>query len=57
MDNNSFRQQETESQHSNGSFVSLQVLNGILQWLAGLVRLTEEEQEDAGIFLDGIRNK
>lgn len=48
---NPFRQQQTESQQSNGFFVSLQVLNGILQWLAGLVQLTEEEQENAGIYL------
>jgi hypothetical protein len=54
---NSFRQQETETQQSNGFFVSLQVFNGILQWLASLVRLTEEEQENAGIYLDGIRDK
>jgi hypothetical protein len=47
---NSFRQQENETQQSSGSFVSL-------QWLVSLVRLTEEEQENTGIYLDDIRDK
>ncbi|NTU55453.1 MAG: hypothetical protein HGA79_04320 [Anaerolineales bacterium] len=47
---NSFHQQENETQQSSGSFVGL-------QWLASLVRLTEEEQENTGIYLDGIRDK
>lgn len=50
----SFRQQESETQQSNNFFVSLQVLNGILEWLASFVRLTEDEQEDAGIYLDRL---
>jgi hypothetical protein len=54
---NSFRQQESETQQSNGFFVNLQILGGLLHWLAGLFQLTEEEQKDAGIFPDGIHDK
>jgi hypothetical protein len=55
---NSFRQQESETQQSNGFFVNLQLLvGGLLHWLAGLIQLTEEEQEDAGIFPDGIHDQ
>lgn len=54
---NSFRQQESETRQSNGFFVNLQILSGLLHWLAGLIRLTEEEQEDAGIFPDGIHDQ
>lgn len=49
---NSFRQQESGTQEPGGFFASLQIFNGILQWLASLVQLTEDEQEDAGIYLD-----
>jgi len=34
---------------------SLQIFDRILNWLAGLVQLTEEEQEDAGIYLGDQR--
>jgi hypothetical protein len=54
---NSFRQQESEARQSNGLFVHLQILGGILYWLAGLIQLTEEEQQDAGIYLDGLRHE
>ena len=35
----------------------LQVLERILNWLAGLVKLTEEEQEAAGICLGDQRHE
>jgi hypothetical protein len=55
---NSFRQQESETRQSNVLFVNLQmILGGILHWLAGLIQLTEEEQEDAGIYPDGLRDE
>ena len=28
------------------------LLAGIIKWLAGLIKFTEEEQEKAGIYLD-----
>lgn len=37
--------------------VSLTVLASLIKWLAGLIKLTEEEQEDAGIYLDRLRGE
>jgi hypothetical protein len=31
---------------------TLQIFDSILKWLAGLIQLTEEEQKDAGIYVD-----
>ena len=52
---NSFRQQGSDSRQPGGFLASLQIFNGILNWLAGLIQLTEEEQKDAGIHLDDQR--
>jgi hypothetical protein len=30
----------------------LPILASLISWLAGLIKLTEEEREDAGIYLD-----
>jgi hypothetical protein len=60
MDNSFHRQQgpESGSQQKSGFFTSLQIFASILplmrdsvNWLVGLIKLTEEEQEDAGIYL------
>jgi len=49
---NFFRRRESDTQQVNGFFATtLQAFDRILKWLAGLIRLTEEEQEDAGIYL------
>jgi hypothetical protein len=50
----SFREQGSEGQKAPRSFVvSIQLfVASIFQWLSGLIRLTEEEREDAGIYLD-----
>jgi hypothetical protein len=49
---NSFRQQGSKTQQQPGGLlVSLQIFDDILQWLTGLIQLTEEEQDDAGIYL------
>lgn len=37
--------------------VGLQVLASLIRWLAGLIRLTEEEREDAGVYLDRLRGE
>ncbi|MBK8616693.1 MAG: hypothetical protein IPN96_06200 [Anaerolineales bacterium] len=33
-------------------FIRPHILNRILRWLTDLIQLTEDEQEDAGIYLD-----
>jgi len=47
----SFRRQASDTQRSSSFLAGLQIFHGILNWLAGLIQLTEEEQEDAGIYL------
>lgn len=32
-------------------------LASLVSWLAGLIRLTEEEREDAGVYLDRLRGE
>lgn len=58
MDNTSFRQQESDTQQKDSFLDSLQVFDSLLRlmrhsvnWLAGLLKLTEEEQEEAGVYL------
>jgi hypothetical protein len=49
----SFGEQDSETQQQpKRSFINLRRLASIIQWLAGLLHLTEEEQRDAGIYLD-----
>jgi len=45
-------EQESKTQQTTGSFMGLRKLASIIQWLASLIHLTEEEREDAGIYLD-----
>jgi len=54
---NSFHRQGTDTQQPTGFGATLQLFNSILDWLAGLIKLTEEEQKDAGIYLVDKRNK
>jgi hypothetical protein len=51
MDNSIHEQGPGTQQDPNRFFVSLPILPSIVKWLAGLIKLTEEEQEDAGIYL------
>ncbi len=52
---NSIREQGSDTQRAPKSFlVSLPILDSIIKWLAGLTKLTEEEQEDAGIYIDRL---
>lgn len=46
---NFFRQQESDTQQPGG----LQIVTRVINWLAALIRLTEEEQKDAGIYYAG----
>ena len=55
---NSFRRQEAGTQQPGSFLASLHIFASILllmrhsvDWLAGLIRLTEEEQEAAGVYL------
>jgi hypothetical protein len=48
---NSFQRQGSDTQQRGFLATSLRIFDGFLDWLAGLVELTEEEQEDAGIYL------
>ena len=41
-----------QQQDPKSFLVNLPVLDSIIKWLASLTRLTEEEQESAGIYLD-----
>jgi hypothetical protein len=47
---NSFHRQAIETRQKRGFLASLQIFDRIINWLAGLIKLTEEEQEDAGVY-------
>jgi hypothetical protein len=52
---NSFHGQGSRTQQSPKSFlVSLPILGHLIKWLASLINLTEEEQEEAGIYMDRL---
>ena len=49
----SFREQESHTQKaSTGFWAGRRILVSLINWLASLIRLTEEEREEAGIYLD-----
>ena len=49
---NSFQEQGSHThQDPERFFVSLPILGNLIKWLASLIQLTEEEQEEAGIYL------
>jgi hypothetical protein len=55
---NSFHRQESDTQQKRGFLIDLQIFDSILllmrhslNWLAGFFQLTEEEQENAGVYL------
>jgi len=48
----SFPEQGSDTQEAPKSFwAGLTILANLIKWLAGLIELTEEEREDAGIYL------
>ena len=50
---NSFDKQGSHTQGDPKRFlVSLPILGSLIKWLASLIEWTEQEQEEAGIFLD-----
>ncbi len=54
----SFREQGSGTPQAPKSFVAgLEVLASLIRWLAGFIKLTEEEREDAGVYLDRLRGE
>jgi hypothetical protein len=60
----SFNPQESNMQQPSGFLTSLRIFDSILplmrrsvKWLAGFLQVTEEEQEDAGIYLGHLGNE
>jgi hypothetical protein len=53
---NFFRRQESDTQHPGGISTGLQIFRSILNWLIGLIKLTEDEQKDAGVYFKDGRN-
>jgi hypothetical protein len=52
---NSFHEQGSHTQQDPKSFlVSLPILGNLIKWLASFIQWTEEEQEDAGIYIDRL---
>jgi hypothetical protein len=51
----SFRRMGSTLQRPAALLAPLHVLGRLLNWLAGLVRLTEEEEKEAGIYLGHTR--
>ena len=50
---NSFQEQGSHTQQDAQSFlVSLPILGNLIKWLASVIKWTEEELENAGIYLD-----
>jgi len=49
----SFHEQGSHAQQDLKPFLAgLRILASLISWLAGLISLTEEEREEAGIYLD-----
>jgi hypothetical protein len=54
----SFREQGSGTRKASKGFLAgLKILAGLINWLAGLITLTEEEREDAGIYLGRMWDK
>jgi hypothetical protein len=50
---NSFHEQGSRTQRGTKSFLaSLPILGNLIKWLASLIQWTEEEQQEAGIYMD-----
>lgn len=50
---NSFQPKRSDTQQPDHFFTALiKIFDGILDWLVGFIHVTEEEQREAGIYLD-----
>jgi len=47
----SINQQSSLAQQPGSVLARLRILGSILNWLAGFIQLTEEELENAGVYL------
>ena len=54
MDDYFHEQGSHAQQDSKRLLTGLRILGSLINWLAGLFRLTEEERENAGIYLDRL---
>ena len=52
MDNPFPEPEPVMQEHPKRSLVGLATLASIMKWLADLITVTEEEREEAGIYLD-----
>jgi hypothetical protein len=50
---NSFPQNESDTQQPTSFFIRLPVVNNLFKWLASQIETTEAEQENAGVYLGG----
>ena len=50
---NSIREQGSGKQHPKSFLVNLPIVNGFFRWLASLIKATEADQENAGVYLGG----
>jgi hypothetical protein len=50
---NSFPQNKPDTQQPTSFLVRLPAVNNIFKWLASLIKPTDEEQENAGVYLGG----
>lgn len=47
----SVNQQASTGQQPGGVLAGLQIFSSIFKWLAGFIQITEEDLENAGIYL------
>ncbi len=47
---NSIREQESNTRDQKSFLAGVLILNSIINWLVSFIKLTEEEQQDAGIY-------
>ena len=59
-----FHLQESNLQRPSGFLARLRIIDSILpfmrrsvKWLAGLIKFTKEEKEDAGVYLGHLGNE
>ena len=54
---NSIHGQESDTRDQKSLLAGLLILNSIMNWLQSLIKLTEEEQQDAGIYPGRLRGE
>ena len=54
---NSIHEQESDTRDQKSLLAGLLILNSIMNWFVNLFQLTEEEQQDAGIYPGRLRDE